>query len=342
VEALVQATDDGLYCAAGNFHVDPWRPVERAAVTHAHADHACAGSRSYLAAQAGVHLLRARVGSDAAIEPLAYGRAIDVNGVRVSFHPAGHILGSAQVRLEHRGEVWVISGDYKLDPDPTCDAFESLRCHTFVTESTFGLPIYRWPAPAQVFQQIHAWWRHNQDAGKTSVLFAYALGKAQRVLAGIDPAIGPVYTHGAVEQINRLYRDAGVAIAETRLARTAPAGTDWTRALVIAPPMSASSPWLRRFGAISTGLASGWMRIRGTRRRRSLDRGFVISDHADWPRLMRAIEASGAEKVWVTHGYRAPVVRWLREKGLDAQAVETRYEGERDEGADETAAVETT
>ena len=301
-------------------------------VTHAHADHACPGSRAYLAARRGEAVLRARVGDEAAIQPLDYGESVLLNGVRVSLHPAGHILGSAQVRIESGGETWVVSGDYKLEPDPTCAAFEPVACDTFVTESTFGLPIYRWPREAEVFAEIRNWWTANQLAGKASVLFAYSLGKAQRVLAGLlanpDSPPGPIYTHGAVENFCRLYREAGIALAPTTPASDAPPDTDWSRALILAPPGWIAS---RRFGPLSTGLVSGWMRIRGARRRRSLDRGFVLSDHADWPGILSAIQASGASRVWVTHGYRAPVVEWLRQQGLEAHAVEARFESEQDE-----------
>jgi len=300
-------------------------------VTHAHADHVSAGSRAYLTARPGEGLLRARLGPEAAIETLAYGEALNLDGVRVSLHPAGHILGSAQVRLEAGGEVWVVSGDYKLEPDPTCAPFEAVTCHTFVTEATFGLPIYRWPPEAEVTTGIETWWTANQQAGKASILFAHSLGKAQRVLARIGSGCGPIYTHGAVEKFCRLYREAGIALAHTTPVDGAPAGTDWSGALIVAPPSSNGTPWMRRFGEFSTGFVSGWMRIRGARRRRSLDRGFVLSDHADWPGLMFAIAATGASHVWVTHGYRTPVADWLKREGLDAQAVETRFEGELDE-----------
>ena len=332
---ILELTDNGLYCAGGDFYVDPWRPVDRAVITHAHSDHACPGSRAYLTARPGEALLRARAGGEAAIQALDYGESVVLDGVRVSLHPAGHILGSAQVRIESGGEVWVVSGDYKLEPDPTCAAFEPVACDTFVTESTFGLPIYRWPPEAEVFAEIRSWWAANQQAGKASVLFAYSLGKAQCVLAGLDSVAGPIYTHGAVEKYCRHYREAGIALAPTTHADAAPAATDWSRALILAPPSANGTPWIRRFGPLSTGFASGWMRIRGARRRRSLDRGFVLSDHADWPGLMSAIRLSGASRVWVTHGYRAPVVEWLKQQGIDAQAVETRFDGEQDEtGAD--------
>jgi putative mRNA 3-end processing factor len=326
VENLLERNPNGLYCSAGGFYVDPWNAVDRAVITHAHADHLCQGSKAYLCTRASEALLRARLGVEATIESADYGQVIECNGVRVSFHPAGHILGSAQVRIEYRGEICVVSGDYKLAADPTCAVFKPIRCHTFVTESTFGLPIFRWPEPGEVLEEINSWWRGNQRAGKASVLFAYPLGKSQRVLAGIDSSIGPIYTHGAVERFNRIYREAGVALPATAYARSAPLKTDWTRALILAPPMPKSSPWLRRFGDFSTGLASGWMRIRGTRRRQSIDRGFVLSDHADWPALVSAIRSSEAKSVWVTHAYRGPVARWLNEQGIDAHAIETRYE----------------
>ena len=339
-EIILELTDNGLYCAAGEFYVDPWRPVNRAVVTHAHSDHACPGSRAYLAARPGEALLRARMGAEAAIQAVDYGESVALHGVRVSLHPAGHILGSAQVRIESGGQVWVVSGDYKIERDPTCAAFEPVACDTFVSESTFGLPIYRWPAEADVFAEIQAWWFSNQQAGKASMLFAYSLGKAQRVLAGIDAATGPIYTHGAVENFCRIYREAGIALAPTIYAAGAPAATDWSRALIVAPPSAKGTPWMRRFGPLSTGFVSGWMRIRGARRRRSLDRGFVLSDHADWPGLMSAIRGSGASRVWVTHGYRAPLVEWLKHLGIDAQAVDTRFEGEQDETGAELAEAE--
>lgn len=328
---LLRRTDRGLYCEAGDFHVDPWAPVDRAVVTHAHGDHVAWGCGSYLCSAEGLGVLRDRLEPGARIRGLAYGEAIAVNGVRVSLHAAGHILGSAQVRLEYGGDVWVVSGDYKTDPDPTCTAFEPVRCRTFVTESTFGLPVYRWPAQAEVLADINAWWRGNQAAGKATLLYGYALGKAQRLLAGLDPGIGPILTHGAVERLNARYREAGVRLPPTRYVGEVDRKADWSSAIVLAPPSAENSPWTRRFGTHATGFASGWMLIRGTRRRRSLDRGFPLSDHVDWPSLLGAIDATGAERVWVTHGYTGPVVRWLRERGLDAVAVETRFEGERDD-----------
>jgi putative mRNA 3-end processing factor len=329
---LLRLNDNGLYCEQGDFYIDPWRPVARAVVTHAHGDHARRGSHKYLAAEPGRHVLWARLGNEAVIKTLPYGETLTLNGVKLSFHPAGHVLGSAQVRVEYQGEVWVVSGDYKIEADPTCTPFEVIPCHTFITEATFGLPIYRWPDPAEVFAQIHDWWRGNQSAGKASLLFAYSLGKAQRLLAGLDTSIGPVYVHGAIAQVNERYRQSGVALPTAAYVGDLPKNTNWSQALILAPTSAQATPWLKRFGPLSTGFASGWMRVRGQRRRRSIDRGFVLSDHVDWPGLMHTVQATGAERVLVTHGYIAPVVRWLREHGREAYGLETHFEGEQDDG----------
>ena len=327
---LLRVTDRGLFCQAGGFHVDPWGPVDRAVVTHAHGDHVAWGCGAYLTSARGSAVLRERLDAGARIRSVAYGEPVDVGGVRVSLHPAGHILGSAQVRIEHAGEVWVVSGDYKTGADPTCTPFEPVRCHTFVTECTFGLPVYRWPPAAAVFDEIHSWWRSNQDAEKTTLLFGYALGKAQRLLAGLDPAVGPILTHGAVERMAMVYREAGVPLPPTTHV-AASDRTEWKHAIVVAPPSADGSAWARRFGARSTAFASGWMAVRGARRRSAVDRGFVISDHVDWPSLLEAIAATGAERVWATHGYTGVLERWLREHGMDALAIQTRYEGERED-----------
>ena len=249
----------------------------------------------------------------------------------MSLHPAGHILGSAQVRVEHGGEVWVVTGDYKTEADPTCTGFEPLRCHTLVTECTFGLPVYRWRPQEEIFAEIDAWWRANQEAGRTSVLFAYALGKAQRLMAGVAASIGPILLHGAMWRFTQAYRAAGVTLPPAQWADNRSIREAKGRALVLAPPSAAGSPWMRRFDPSSTAFASGWMQLRGARRRRALDRGFAISDHADWDGLLATVRASGAERVWATHGYTAVLARWLREQGLDAQAIATRWEGEVDE-----------
>ena len=328
---LIRATPAGLYCEAGDFYVDPWEPVRRAVITHAHADHARRGSDRYLTTPDGRNVLRTRLGGSADLATVHYGETLNVGGVKVSLHPAGHILGSVQVRIEHAGEVCVVSGDYKADPDPTCRAFEPLRCDTFVTESTFGLPIYRWPPQSEVFDEINRWWRGNREEGRASLLFAYALGKAQRILAGVDASIGPIYCHGAVDQVCRAYRAAGVELPAYEYAGRGEAKSNWAGALVLAPPSALGTPWMRKFGDAATAFASGWMLIRGARRRRSVDRGFVLSDHADWPALLQAIRDTEAERVLVTHGHVGPLVGWLREQGIPSEPLATRYEGERDD-----------
>ena len=323
---LIVARPQGLYCPPGDFYIDPWRSVDRAVITHAHGDHARPGHASYLATTSAEHVLRTRLGQ-ISLQTIGYGEPIDINGVRVSLHPAGHVLGSSQVRVEKGGRIWVASGDYKLNPDATCVPFEPVRCDAFITESTFGLPIYRWDDSQQVFADINTWWSANADSGRASVLFCYAFGKAQRILSGVDASIGRIVVHGAVEPLNRAYRASGVVLPPTQLVSETDKA-DLSRALVLAPPSAQGSPWMRRFGDYSDAFASGWMRLRGTRRRRSLDRGFVLSDHADWPGLIGGIGATGAQQVIVTHGQIPVLVRWLSEQGLEASAFETEYGNE--------------
>ncbi|MEM9943560.1 MAG: ligase-associated DNA damage response exonuclease [Planctomycetota bacterium] len=328
MKSLLETTRNGLYCREGDFYVDPWKPVDKAVITHAHADHARWGSKRYLTAETGRQVLQIRLGPKAKIDTLPFGESTKINGVDVSFFPAGHILGSGQVRLEKNGQVVVVSGDYKRGQDVTCRSFEPVRCHLFITESTFGLPIYRWPSSQSVFDQINQWWKQNQQDGKTSLLLAYALGKAQRLLAGVDPAIGPIFTHGAVEKLNVGYRETGIQLPETNHVGRADKSTDWSQSLVVAPPAAAGTTWVRKFGKLSVGMASGWMQIRGTRRRRGMDRGFILSDHVDWLELLQTIEDTEAEEVWVTHGYSQIVARYLNENGLQAKAIETEFTGE--------------
>jgi putative mRNA 3-end processing factor len=323
-QPLVVHRPEGLYCEAGGFYIDPWRPVDKAVITHAHADHARTGSTRYIASAAGEGVLRSRLGK-IDLHTLPYGERLQVNDVTISLHPAGHVLGSAQVRIEYRGEIWVVSGDYKIEPDVTCAAFEPVKCHTFITESTFGLPIYTWVPAAELFADINQWWAANAANNKASVLFCYSFGKAQRVLAGVDSSIGPIVTHGAVEPLNRAYRAAGVALPETKLVSEVVDKSDFSKALVLAPPSASGSPWMKRFGEYSDAFASGWMLLRGARRRRAVDRGFVMSDHADWPGLNSAIKASQARTVYVTHGYVPVMVRWLQEQGLEALGFETKF-----------------
>ena len=328
---LVTLRPEGLYCPPGDFFIDPWRPVATALITHAHGDHLRRGHGRYLCATPAEHVVRARAGV-VSLQTLDHGDSLVHGGVRVSFHPAGHVLGSAQIRLEHRGQVWVVSGDYKTDPDATCLPFEPVPCHVFITESTFGLPIFRWQTQAQVESQINAWWASNAQAGRCSVLYAYAFGKAQRILSGVDANIGPLIRHGAMSALNLAYAASGVRLPPTQMVSEV-AAEDFKRALVIAPPSAQGSAWLKRFGEHSEAFASGWMQLRGARRRRGLEKGFVLSDHADWNGLLGAIQSTGAQRVIVTHGYVDELVRYLAEIGLQAESFNTEYGKTEDDDA---------
>jgi putative mRNA 3-end processing factor len=330
---LITMTASGFYCEAGDFYIDPWQPVPRAVVTHAHGDHTRRGCGAYLVSAEGETVFRVRLGDDAPIQTIPYGEKTTINGVTVSLHPAGHILGSAQVRVEHNGYVAVVSGDYKTEADRTCTPLEIVRCNHFITEATFGLPIYHWQPQEVILNQINDWWRANAERGKSSIVYCYALGKAQRVLAGLDPSIGPILTHGATERLNEAYRAAGIDLPPTTYAINAKK-SDAAGALVIAPLSARGSSWTNRFGPHASGFVSGWMRIRGARRQRAVDRGFILSDHADWEGLLATIAATGAERVGVTHGYVPVLTRWLQEQGIDAYGVQTRYTGERDDASD--------
>jgi putative mRNA 3-end processing factor len=325
---LLTFTDKGIYCSAGNFYIDPWKGVDYAVITHGHSDHARWGSRHYLAHQDSEPILRQRLGADISLQTLPYHEDIHINGVKITLYPAGHIIGSAQVRVEYKGEVWVASGDYKVEDDGISGAFEPVVCDTFITESTFGLPIYRWKKQADIFKDINDWWQKNQDAGKTSILFGYSLGKAQRILQYLNKDIGNIYAHTAVYNAQIALHNHGLPVYPVR---------QWTydtpkdtRALIIAPPSAAHSPWLKRFEPYATGVCSGWMQVRGLQRRGHSDAGFALSDHADWPGLLSAIKATGAAKVFVTHGYQAIFSRYLNEIGIEAEEVITEY------GDDET------
>jgi putative mRNA 3-end processing factor len=316
---LLQWTPAGLYCAAGDFHIDPARKVERAVITHAHSDHARTGSSAYLCAEPGRDLLAARVGASARIETLPYGRELRIGAVRLSLHPAGHILGSAQVRVAGADGVWVVTGDYNANhANPTCAPFAALRCDVLVTESTFALPVYRWPDPAEVFAAINAWWQRNQTLGLTSVLPAYPLGKTQRLLAGIDPSIGPIAVHGGARPLLDLYAAAGVDLPPTL-----PLTADSVRALrgrglLIHSSMAAEPAAFAALGPCAHGQASGWMLPRAARRRPGAGAGFVLSDHSDWDGLLQTVRSSGAARILVQHGAAACFARHLCEQGLAA------------------------
>ncbi|HET9238376.1 MAG TPA: ligase-associated DNA damage response exonuclease [Oligoflexus sp.] len=329
VSVLVKLTPRGLQCPPGDFYIDPWEPVDCAVLTHAHSDHARTGSRVYHAVRDSQPILEHRLGDEAHFIWHEYGERFALGPVTVSLHPAGHILGSAQVRIEYEGTVWVVTGDYKTQPDPTCRPFEVVPCDGLVTEATFGLPIYDWPDTDEVAAEVYAWWQKNRALGRNSLLGCYALGKAQRLLAALGKISDePIYTHTATENIVQMYRDLGVTLPPTLRVQEAP--KKLSGALILAPPSSLGSPWARRFGDAATGFASGWMQIRGNRRRRGYDKGFVLSDHADWKGLLSTIENTRARKVLVTHGYSEELARYLAGQGLDAEPLATHFQGEGD------------
>jgi putative mRNA 3-end processing factor len=318
-EGLLRLTPEGLYCVPAEAWIDPWRPVPRALITHAHADHARPGSGAYWASSAGEGVLRARLGAQLPLTAVPYGAPLRLSGARISFHSAGHVLGSAQILIEAAGERWLVSGDYKRDDDPSCTPFTPVSADVFISEATFGLPIYRWDSGSSVAREIRHWWRSAPAV--PSVLFCYAFGKAQRVLAELH-ALGvreEVLLHGAVQSLIAPYRQAGVAMVPTAPLSAVPRGESLAGRLILAPPSAQRSPWMRRCAEAQTAFASGWMAVRGVRRRRGVGRGFVLSDHADWPSLVRTIVESGARRVILTHGQEEALARYLREvEGVDA------------------------
>ena len=325
---LVIATSAGLYCPAGDFHIDPWQPVPRALITHGHSDHARPGMGCYYAAAAGLPILRWRLGTQD-YRAFDYGETFDLGRTRVSLHPAGHVLGSAQVRIECGERVWVASGDYKRQADPTCAPLQPQRCDTFITEATFALPIYRWPDTATVARDIVAWRDECAAQGEAAVLFCYALGKAQRLLAELQAHTAqPALLHGAIAAGVEVYRSAGIRLLDSLPMAEQERGRDYAGELILAPPSAAGSAWMRRFRRVQTGFASGWMQLRGNRRRRNYDRGFVVSDHADWPALLQTVEQTGARRIIATHGATDALVRVLNERGLDAGTFATDFGGE--------------
>ncbi|MEM9438728.1 MAG: ligase-associated DNA damage response exonuclease [Pseudomonadota bacterium] len=334
---VLSFTERGIYCAAGDFYIDPWRPVDRALITHGHADHARPGMKRYLATDGAAPVIRYRLGN-IDLETVAYGEVRRIGDAEVSFFPAGHVPGSAQIRVQVGGEAWVASGDYKVVDDGLSEPFEPVKCHAFITECTFGLPVFNWTPEAEARAALNAWWAKNAAAGRPSIIGAYSLGKAQRILSAVDPAIGPILTHGAVENTNAVLRQQGYALPDTTLVTPDTKGKDFPGALVVAPPSALGSAWARRFTGASSAFASGWMALRGVRRRRAADRGFVMSDHADWTGLNTAIAETEAERIFVTHGYTSVFGAWLESQGYDAAIVETEFEGEGLDASSEEAA----
>ena len=325
---LIEFSSKGLYCPPGKFYIDPFKAVDRALITHAHGDHSRSGMKHYLAHKDSIPIMKLRLGEGINSQGVEYGEVLNVNGVKVSFHPAGHILGSSQIRIEHKGEVWVVSGDYKLEDDGLCPVFEPVKCHTFITESTFGLPVYKWKPQSEIFSEMNNWWRSNQEKGQASIILAYALGKAQRILHHLDKSIGPIYVHGTIFATNEAFINAGLPIDEFPKLESGIKKDNYKNSIILTPPGWANSNWLNKFQSYSTGVASGWLALRGTRRRQTSDKGFVLSDHADWPGLNTAVEACEAERVYVTHGYTQVFSKWLQSRGIEAHVVNTLYENQ--------------
>lgn len=323
---MLEFTEKGIYCPIADVYIDPWKPVKSAIITHGHSDHARIGNSHYICHQDTVPILRLRLGQDISVQGLAYKQVISKNGVNISLYPAGHIIGSAQVRLEYKGEIWVASGDYKLMPDGLSVPFEPVKCHHFITESTFGLPIYKFPAAATVYESINQWWKQNESDGVNSIIIAYALGKSQSILHHLDQSIGDIFLHGAVANVNNTFNEHGHNFPGTwvtpEMNRKSIRG-----AMIVAPPSALSTPWLNKFSPSRKALCSGWMQLRGARRRSGVDRGFVLSDHCDWDQLNEAVLATGAENIYVTHGYQTSYAKWLSERyQLNAVEIKTQFE----------------
>lgn len=334
-------TDRGLYCKEGDFYIDPWKPVHHALVTHAHGDHAHPGHTKYLAHENSLPIMKLRLGSHTDITPTRYGEVHQMGNVQVSFHPAGHILGSSQIRVEHEGEVWVFTGDYKRDPDPSCVPFEIVKCNTLITEATFALPIYKWTEGTHETKDIYEWWMKNRAREWNSILCAYVLGKSQRVLAELlNFTDEPVHLHGAMEKMVQIYRDAGIKMVRTLPTSHLTKKDKLKGALILAPPSASGTTWTRKFEPYEVGFASGWMQIRGNKRRKAYDRGFVVSDHADWPSLIQTIKDSGASRVIATHGSSDVLARYATEEmGLQGEVFQTYYGDEEiGEGLDDARA----
>ena len=328
---LIEFSDKGLYCPAGGFYIDPWRPVDRAVITHAHSDHARWGSKHYLCHHHTKPILEVRLGADNQYQSIEWNEPININGVKVSLHPAGHIIGSSQIRVEHKGEVWVVSGDYKTEDDGLSGAFEPVKCHTFITESTFGLPIYYWKPQTEIFSNIQSWVRQNKEAGKSSILIAYSLGKAQRLLPCLAEVTDTILVHGAVYNVHKALEEAGWKLPQVQRVTPDTPKELLKSAVVIAPSSAEGTPWIKKFAPYAVGICSGWMQVRGNVRRKNADAGFALSDHADWPGLLQAIKATEAQKVFVTHGFQHAFSRYLNEQGIPAAEVKTEYGGEEEE-----------
>lgn len=323
---LLRFDDKGIFCEQAGVYLDPWKPVNKAIITHGHADHSRWGHQQYITQHDNIPIIKHRLG-DINVHGVNYGESFTVNNVKFSLHPAGHIIGSSQVRVEYKGEVWVFSGDYKTEDDGISAPYEPVRCDAFITECTFGLPAFKWQPQAQVMNEVNSWWQQNKVEGKTSVLFGYSLGKAQRLLKHLDPSIGRIFTHGAIENMTEVIRPMVDFPETTRITREIKK-EEIKGGIVLAPPSAHGSTWIRKMVPYESAMASGWMAFRGARRRRAVDRGFVLSDHCDWQGLISSIKTTGCERVICTHGYSEIFSRFLNEQGYDARTANTQYEGE--------------
>jgi putative mRNA 3-end processing factor len=322
---VIKLTDKGLYCEAGNFFIDPWKPVKKAIITHAHADHSRPGHGAYLAHYLSEPAMRLRLGADINFRGLAYGETLRLGQVKVSLHPAGHILGSSQIRIQGNAGIWVVSGDYKTQSDGICAPFEPVKCDYFITECTFGLPVFHWPEQDLVISEIMHWWKDAAAQGRVAIIAAYSLGKAQRIINNLSNPPGKIFVHGAIDKMNQALHNSGMPMQPTILVEDSQKFDDWRGGLVICPPAALGSVWTKKFRNATTGIASGWMQLRGTRRRKAVDRGFILSDHADWNGLNEAIAATGASHIYTTHGYKSTFSKWLQHQGYDAHVLDTQF-----------------
>lgn len=322
---LLSLTSKGLYCALGDFYIDPFEKVQTALITHGHGDHAHWGMGEYITVQENEFILKKRI-SDAKIKTYSYGEVFRMGEVDVSFHPAGHILGSSQVRIQYKDEIWVFTGDFKRDLDLTCKPFEVVPCDVFISEATFSLPVYRWPDFRHEMKQIYEWWMKNREEGFNSVLCCYALGKAQRIIAGLRELTDePIWVHGTVDELNQSYAKTGLSWPNVNKVPLE-SKEKFQGAMILCPPSALGSSWSKRLSPKKVAFASGWMRLRGNRRRKGYERGFVISDHADWPSLIRTVKETGCRKVYFTHGNTDAIVKYLNDQGVAAYDLKLPYD----------------
>lgn len=323
-QMFLKFTNKGIYCVPGKFYIDPWQPVDLAIITHGHADHARSGMKKYLCHHFTQPILYSRIGHFIDCQSVGYGEVVVINGVKVSLHPAGHIIGSAQIKMEYKGYVIVISGDYKIQDDGLSTPFEPIKCHEFITESTFGLPIYNWSSIADQEKQLQNWVEHNRAYGKTSVFIGYSLGKSQRLMKALD-GMGELYVHHSIAKVNEAYKSVGIKLPDYKVVDLREDKKHLNGKIVLLPPALVDNPATKKIPNMAYAICSGWMQIRGAKRWRSADAGFAISDHADWQGLLSAIKSTEAEKVYVTHGKTAVFAKYLNEMGTWADEVKTQY-----------------